>query len=335
MSNIVISVAGNFAAFRNFCKIKSIAAKRISTTKYEIDCSDFDKFAEGMNDFIVSFASNDNIGKAKDSIAFLLPNENNVSVALKNIDAEDASAFKNAKDIIDPTDAPFDKYFSYDAEIGFYVAKDFFDHAEKNGKTLTYDEYVASFKQDDDNEIDLDNVTDGKQIKIHVYKNITAFEKYCQDKHIKFERLTGTDADMIYAIDASALLDAMQGKNNGYEIAFFSKDSVESNEVVNAVDALDAVAKIKKMKFNDSKSFLMKVNAALTDSNHDGFISDVKSIASACGVVVAKASTISEDNAGATTWSGYAELKSSYKEDLQTFVAKFQTACYKISYEII
>lgn len=75
----------------------------------------------------------------------LAPDENDVTVILKDIDRDDMNALEKANEEgFDPTESPFSKYYLYDKRLGFYVAEKFFDHAERKGKHLDYDEYRQS-----------------------------------------------------------------------------------------------------------------------------------------------------------------------------------------------
>lgn len=79
----------------------------------------------------------------------LKPDDNGVTVTLMNVNEEDEAELKKAdKDGFDPTEAPFNKYYAYDKQIGFYVSKDFFDHADHKGKRLSFDEYMSLMRPD-------------------------------------------------------------------------------------------------------------------------------------------------------------------------------------------
>ena len=100
---------------------------------------------------------------------FKLPmDENGIVVELKDVDEADEQKLKAAKsNILNPTDEPFNKYFSYDKEIGFFVGRDHFDHAEFKGKILSYDEYLKKYEQTKEVETvehPVDTITEVKRI---------------------------------------------------------------------------------------------------------------------------------------------------------------------------
>lgn len=86
---------------------------------------------------------------------FRLPmDENGIIVELKDVDEADEQKMKAAKsNVLDPTSSPFNKYFTYNKEVGFVVDSRFFDHAEYKGKSLSYDEYLKKYAQDADNHV--------------------------------------------------------------------------------------------------------------------------------------------------------------------------------------
>ena len=74
----------------------------------------------------------------------LKPDDNGIVVVLTNVDENDINKLETAnKKGFDPTEEPFNKYYDYDRNIGFYVNKDHFDHAQHKGKRLSFGDYVA------------------------------------------------------------------------------------------------------------------------------------------------------------------------------------------------
>lgn len=74
----------------------------------------------------------------------LKPDDNGIVVVLTNVDESDEAKLKKASaEGFDPTAEPFNKYYAYDPRLGFFVAKEFFDHAEHKGKRLSYGDYMS------------------------------------------------------------------------------------------------------------------------------------------------------------------------------------------------
>lgn len=105
----------------------------------------------------------------------LKPDDNGTIVVLTDVDEADISALEKANKVgFDPTESPFDKYYSYDRRIGFFVNKDKFDHAESKGKRLSFDEYLEMFAKDElvnDAEYDPEFVVD-RIIEIKMPKDV-------------------------------------------------------------------------------------------------------------------------------------------------------------------
>src|SRR5574344_1996724 len=123
--------------------------------------------------------------KINDTIT-LQPDDNGIIVVMKDVPNEDTSFLKAFR--YDPTDSHVSKYYDYNQNIGFFINKTYFDHAEYRGTRLNYDEYLAQMNAKNNDDDDAIYATDA----IDATKQIEDNDSICiiMDFSIDRNRLT-------------------------------------------------------------------------------------------------------------------------------------------------
>ena len=136
---ILLNITGNIKAFEKFCKESNINFAK-SNDKYEVDVEHVIALLKGEkpNGFSISYKAQDSVNDAETT---LMPDDHGIAVTLKNVDMQDIKALKSHD--ISPIDSSVNKYYAYHDDIGFCINEDHFDYAMKQGRKLSYDEYLS------------------------------------------------------------------------------------------------------------------------------------------------------------------------------------------------